>query len=253
MAGAPSQGETARGLQTGHSYSERRMEVIYVAISRGVNVLAEFTDPSHSGNYETVTRLLLRRIGESGSKLAQLRYDSHIFHYSIVEGITYLCMTDESARSRLPFAFLNDVSDTFRARYGDEAASSAIAFEMNEAFSVVLRQKCEFYLRNREADIISSVKSKIDETREVMVDNIDRILERGEKIELLVDKTENMQQQAFKFERSAKQLKRAMCCKRCKIYCFLAFLAAVVAFFASVMACGITFERCGGGAKKKKK
>ena len=64
------------------------MEVIYVAISRGVNVLAEYTDPRHSGNYETVTRLLLRRIGESGSKLAQLRYDAHIFHYSIVDGIT---------------------------------------------------------------------------------------------------------------------------------------------------------------------
>ena len=67
----------------------------------------------------------------------------------------------------------------------------AIAFQMNEVFSPVLKQKCEFYATNGDADVISSVKSRIDATRDVMVENIDRILERGEKIELLVDKTEN--------------------------------------------------------------
>jgi len=35
-----------------------------------------------------------------------------------------------------------------------------------------------------------------------MVENIDRVLERGERIELLVDKTERLNQQAFKFEKS---------------------------------------------------
>jgi vesicle-associated membrane protein 7 len=35
-----------------------------------------------------------------------------------------------------------------------------------------------------------------------MIDNIDRILEKGEKLELLVDKTDRLNQQAFKFEKS---------------------------------------------------
>lgn len=35
-----------------------------------------------------------------------------------------------------------------------------------------------------------------------MIENIDRVLERGEKIELLVDKTDRLNQQAFKFEKS---------------------------------------------------
>lgn len=35
-----------------------------------------------------------------------------------------------------------------------------------------------------------------------MIENIDRVLERGEKIELLVDKTEQLNQQAFRFEKS---------------------------------------------------
>lgn len=35
-----------------------------------------------------------------------------------------------------------------------------------------------------------------------MIANIDRVLERGEKIELLVDKTDKLNHQAFKFEKS---------------------------------------------------
>jgi len=88
-----------------------------VAVSRGVNVLAEHTDPQHRGNYETVTRQILRRIGEGGSRLAQLKYDDHTFHYSVVEGVTYVVMTAESAGSRLPVAFLEDVTRAFRGAY----------------------------------------------------------------------------------------------------------------------------------------
>eukprot|EP00629_Pelagomonadales_sp_RCC1024_P009438 CAMPEP_0119269064 /NCGR_PEP_ID=MMETSP1329-20130426/6615_1 /TAXON_ID=114041 /ORGANISM="Genus nov. species nov., Strain RCC1024" /LENGTH=215 /DNA_ID=CAMNT_0007269055 /DNA_START=168 /DNA_END=811 /DNA_ORIENTATION=+ len=215
------------------------MEVIYVAVSRGVNVLAEHTDPQHRGNYETVTRQILRRIGEGGSRLAQLKYDDHTFHYSVVEGVTYVVMTAESAGSRLPVAFLEDVTRAFRGAYGDEAPMAAIAFEMNAGFEPTLKRLCASYKKGESGgDVIGAVRSKLDDTREVMVENIDRLLERGEKIELLVDKAENMQQQAFKFERSAVSLKRTMCCKRCKVYFFFAFLALVLAFFAGAMACG---------------
>ena len=33
----------------------------------------------------------------------------HVFHYIVEDGITYLCMTDDPARRRLPFAFLEDI------------------------------------------------------------------------------------------------------------------------------------------------
>ena len=33
---------------------------------------------------------------------------------------------------------------------------------------------------------------QVDEVKNIMVDNIEKVLERGEKIELLVDKTDNL-------------------------------------------------------------
>lgn len=43
---------------------------------------------------------------------------------------------------------------------------------------------------------IASVQKKVDEVKNIMVENIERVLERGEKIELLVDKTDNLRFQA---------------------------------------------------------
>lgn len=52
----------------------------------------------------------------------------------------------------------------------------------------------------------SQVKTDLNDVRHVMVQNIEKVLERGEKIELLVDKTDRLNQTAFKFEKSSKQL-----------------------------------------------
>ena len=38
---------------------------------------------------------------------------------------------------------------------------------------------------------------QVDEVKNIMVDNIEKVLERGEKIELLVDKTDNLRFQVL--------------------------------------------------------
>lgn len=50
-----------------------------------------------------------------------------------------------------------------------------------------------------------------------MIENIDRVLERGERIELLVDKTDKLSQNARKFEKSVRYMKRFIIVKL-KIY-----------------------------------
>jgi len=44
-----------------------------------------------------------------------------------------------------------------------------------------------------------------------LVTNIDKVLERGEKIELLVDKTERLESQAVKFRQKAKEVRQTFC------------------------------------------
>jgi vesicle-associated membrane protein 7 len=49
-------------------------------------------------------------------------------------------MADEESGKRIPFAFLGDIKDRFRAAYGDRG-KTAIAYGMNTDFSRVLQNQ----------------------------------------------------------------------------------------------------------------
>jgi vesicle-associated membrane protein 7 len=119
------------------------MPILYALIARQKSVLAEYT--SSSGNFPTVTRVLLAKIPPDNDSKMSYVYDHYVFHYVVDQGITFLCMTDESAKRRITFAFLDDIKATWRDKY-NTTEQTALAFSMNEAFAPVLKQKIVMHL-----------------------------------------------------------------------------------------------------------
>jgi vesicle-associated membrane protein 7 len=212
------------------------MSILYSIIARGKTVLAEFT--LTTGNFPTITRVLLGKIPCVDGKMSYV-YDKYVF---IENNIIYMCMTDQMEKRRIPFEFLEDIKQRFVITYGDRA-QTAQAFAMSEDFGRTMQKQMAYY-NSPSADEISRINNKLDLTKTVMVENIEKILERGEKLELLVDKTDQLQQQAFKFEKSSKQLKSAMYWRRIKLYLLVFFLVALVIWIISVIICGIDYGRC---------
>jgi vesicle-associated membrane protein 7 len=60
-------------------------------------------------------------------------YDKYIFHYLVDDGLVYLCMADEEFGRRMPFAYLEDIKNRFKATYADRG-KTALAYGMNEDF-----------------------------------------------------------------------------------------------------------------------
>ena len=79
----------------------------------------------------------------------------------------------------------------------------------------------------------------------VMVENVEKVLERGEKFELLVDKTDRLARQAFRFESSSRELKSAMFWRKVKMYSIYFGVAAVLGLILVSWACGgVTAPGC---------
>uniref|UniRef100_A0A7S1CNB8 V-SNARE coiled-coil homology domain-containing protein n=1 Tax=Bicosoecida sp. CB-2014 TaxID=1486930 RepID=A0A7S1CNB8_9STRA len=213
------------------------MTIFYALVARGKTVLAEYI--ATSGNFPTITRLLLGKITGEDQMMSYV-CDAHVFHYIVEGGITYLCMTEEGDKRRVAFAFLEQIKQKFQETYG-ERAMKAIAFAMNEDFSRVLKSDMEYFNENPAGDRMGHVREQIDEVRGIMVQNIEKVLQRGEKIELLVDKTDALSQSAFKFKKQAKQVKNVMWWKNVKIMCIIGFIIAVVIFFIVGSVCGFDF------------
>merc|ERR1712159_624205 len=74
--------------------------------------------------------------------------------------------------------------------------------------------------------------------------NIDKVLERGEKIELLVDKTDRLQGEASRFRGQAKKLKNAMWWKNAKMMALTGLVIALVLYFLVALICGASFQKC---------
>jgi vesicle-associated membrane protein 7 len=151
-------------------------------------------------------------------------------------------MCDDMSKRRIPFGFLDDIKQRFRTTYG-EKVHTAIAFAMNEDFGRVLQKQIDFY-NGPSADTFAQVNNKLDDVKNVMVQNIEMVLERGEKLELLVDKTDKLQNQAFKFEKSSKKLKEAMFWKRVKLYLLVFFIIALILWIITSVACGFDYKKC---------
>ncbi|PPR93740.1 hypothetical protein GOBAR_AA26937 [Gossypium barbadense] len=81
--------------------------------------------------------------------------------------------------------------------------------------------------------------------RTIMVENIEKILERGDRIELLVDKTATMKDGAFHFKKQSKRLRQALWMKNAKLLALLTCLIVLLLYIIIAACCGgITLPSC---------
>jgi len=80
-----------------------------------------------------------------------------------------------------------------------------------------------------------------------MVQNIDTLATRGERLELLVNKTENLSASAVTFRKSSRNLARSLFWKNLKITVVAAVIAIVIIYFVVSVTCGgFTWSECIG-------
>lgn len=89
------------------------------------------------------------------------------------------------------FLFLEVVKRQFVAEYGLTVAT-AIAYGMNTEFSQVLALEMRRFSEASDLTAFQKVHGQIDELKDIMEQNIESIAARGERIELLVNQTENL-------------------------------------------------------------
>eukprot|EP00478_Filoreta_tenera_P001358 GABV01001379.1.p1 GENE.GABV01001379.1~~GABV01001379.1.p1 ORF type:complete len:239 (+),score=93.91 GABV01001379.1:138-854(+) len=225
------------------------MPILFALVARGTTVLVEHISSGLSGNFSTVTSVLLQKIpSDSNSKMSYV-YDKHLFHYVVSNGMTYLCMTDEETGRVLPFKFLDDIEKRFVSTYGDRA-KTAIAYSLRGDFGPVLRTQMEYYnTSRREHDKLEQVKDEVDAVKGIMINNIESVLERGEKIELLVDKSEKLEGDARRFKKSARRFKNHMWWQNVKVMLLIFIIVALAIYFILAMFCGfdVSCGSSGGG------
>lgn len=203
-----------------------KQPLIYSFVAKGTVVLAEHT--SFSGNFSTIAIQCLQKLPPNNSKFTY-SCDGHTFNFLVDRGFVFLVVADEAVGRSMPFVFLERIRDDFMRRYESSINADgshpliddedddlfedrfSIAYNLDREFGPKLKEHMQYCISNpEEMSRLSKLKAQITEVKGIMMDNIEKVLDRGEKIELLVDRTESLQFQADSFQRQGRQLRRKM-------------------------------------------
>ncbi|XP_043718938.1 vesicle-associated membrane protein 724 [Telopea speciosissima] len=188
---------------------------IYSFVARGTVILAEYTE--FTGNFPAIASQCLQRLPSSNNKFTY-SCDHHTFNFLVEDGYAYCVVAKESAGKQVSIAFLERVKVDFRKRYGGGKADTAIAKSLNKEFGPVMKEHMQYIIDHaEEIEKLLKVKAQVSEVKSIMLENIDKAVDRGEKIDILVDKAEDLHSQAQDFKKQGTQIRRKMWYRNMKI------------------------------------
>ncbi|KAI9851545.1 MAG: palmitoyltransferase [Thelocarpon superellum] len=132
---------------------------------------------------------------------------SYTFHaYARTEGVAGIIISDHDYPALVAHQLLSKVVDEFLSMYprtAFAASTPTLAFP-------ALKEYIVKYQDPQQADSIMKIQKELDETKIVLHKTIESVLERGEKIDTLVQKSDGLSAQSKMFYTQAK--KQNSCC-----------------------------------------
>ena len=145
---------------------------------------------------------------------------------------------------QIPFAALDAARTEFAANHAAKAATAA-ANSLDRAFGPRLAAAAAHAAAHPEASSrVAGLQRQVDEVKSVMVDNIEQVLARGERLEALVDKTDDLRSQADRFQRTGAALRRRMWWNNVKVWALIAGLVLGLILVIALTACVSSGKNC---------
>jgi len=235
--------------------------LLYSCIAHNTTILAEHT-ASASSQTSSLASLVLPKVTHATAQKLTYTHNNNFIHYiadssseypissSSAGGLTYLVVADSSLGRRIPFGFLVEIKKRFLAQFPPESTDFASLPNYGcGSFNSDLKGLMVEYGTTKagKEDAISNVQGEIDNVRGIMSQNIETLLERGERIDLLVDKTDRLGGSAHDFRVRSRTLRRNMWWKNVKLMALLIVVVIFLIYLFVGFGCGLPgWSKCVG-------
>ncbi len=133
------------------------------------------------------------------------------FYYEREGEFCFIIGADEEIPLRILISYLSLIKKDFYDKFvrGKEKLKRSV-------YKIFMRRELEFFLNNAEADKIRGISIEVDQIKDVMINNVQKSILRGEKLDDLQEKTAMLEDNAHDLARDSDKLK---CSKWLKYYC----------------------------------
>lgn len=219
------------------------MSIVYTLICKGYDkVLCEYTE--HQGNFEQVSRNLLKKV-QMDNRATFSYEDEYFFHYINNGGLIYMCMCDHQITQDTAFSYLEEIKTLFLDTFSPKEIENAIGYCFDEGFRDSIRGKMNYYNANlNESNKVAKLKKGVFEYKDTVLQANDVLMERGDKLSLIIRKADNLRTESQKYLYGAKKVKTSVRCRNYKIIIFGIVCVLLIAYFISAIACGWDWSKC---------
>jgi vesicle-associated membrane protein 7 len=228
--------------------------LLYSCIAYKNTILAEHTVSAASGT-SSLASVILPKIKHTSPEKLTYTHNANLIHYIADAGsasanpdslnapnLTYLVVAKGDLGRRVPFGFLVEIKKRFLKAYNPENTEfSSLPAYGAAAYNAQLKALMIEYgtTKSGQEDAFKNVQGEIDNVRGIMTENIERVLERGERLDLLVDKTDRLGGSARDFRVRSRGLKRRMWWKNMKLMVMLVVVIVFLLYLMVGMGCGL--------------
>lgn len=133
-----------------------------------------------------------------------INYFRYYFHYinSTNYGInlTFMCMCDNKLSQDTAFSYLEELKNQLIETFSTREIDTAIAYSLNDKFRESIKGKMNYYNAHlNDSDNVSKLKKGVIDYKDTVMQANDVLMERGEKINLIVKKADNLRQESVNY------------------------------------------------------
>ncbi|KAH0794416.1 Synaptobrevin family protein [Histomonas meleagridis] len=206
----------------------------YAMVANGIKPLAEYA--ILDGNHRKIAVKMLENLDPKTPR-AIIEQGNYVFMtLTDPDKTTYLCLTSKNVSPQARISFLQDLQRKWRSKYGNGGAS----FPPNSKDNEFGKTEIAALIRNFNSERnqkLTTIKENIAQAQEQMTQNLTMAFARGEQLEVMEKKAENIQNSSSTFHREATNVRKKMCFQKWKWYLLIFIIIVVVILVIILIAC----------------
>lgn len=229
--------------------------IYYTLIARDYDVLVDAQSKVANRDVAVAARKVLAELKTSPKtalQLTSLRESNYLFNFHRVGPILFMCTADESFGVDMPYVYLQDISKVFMHEYPEPQHEPASTFD--HFHSILQLYQSKYSQSQTRAKVLEKheqtkkqfgkIEQNLDKCQAMMRNNIEKVIERGDALDNLMTKTDNMRMNSEGFKRQSRRLKRNQCWAEIKLKFFMFLFIMLVMYGMMASFCGILLDEC---------
>ena len=125
-------------------------------------------------------------------------------HYLYENSIIIICLS-EQVNDKEAFAFLYEVKETILKEYSVEELTNTMNSQLNKA-KEILKTKMKYYNSNPISTTQGELIDNLELTKDAIFENIESLVNRNDKIGIIIDKSYNLKDSSYMISNLAQKL-----------------------------------------------